>query len=393
MSSPPVPQRRSRLAFVSPLPPQRSGVAAYAAELIPALAAHYDLDLVCEDATAREAWSHTGHKVLDPAAFSSRSASYDRILYQLGNSNAHRWMFPLLQDHPGVVTLHDVFLSGVLSDMDTSSFREGAWFEALYRDHGWGPAADRYLHRDPFAVIQRYPCCGAALFDSVGAIVHSREALERIRRWYGGWADTVSLIPHLRAPYPPCGRGGPAAGGGIDLGFAPDDFVVCSFGGLGPSKLNHRLLAAFAASASSGDPRCRLAFVGGELSSDYAQELQRQIEALGLGERVRLTGWVEPDTYNSYLRRADLAVQLRAHSRGESSGAALDCLNHGAPVLVNAHGSMGELPADAVWRLPDAFTDAQLAGALERLRADAGLRARLAEAGRRRIRAEHAPAA
>ena len=38
--------RRPTLAFVSPLPPDRSGIADYTADLLPALADHYDITLV-----------------------------------------------------------------------------------------------------------------------------------------------------------------------------------------------------------------------------------------------------------------------------------------------------------------------------------------------------------
>ena len=41
-----LPARRPRLAYVSPLPPERSGISFYSAELLPALGAHYDIELV-----------------------------------------------------------------------------------------------------------------------------------------------------------------------------------------------------------------------------------------------------------------------------------------------------------------------------------------------------------
>src|SRR5262249_48704674 len=37
---------RPRLAFVSPLPPDRTGIADYNAELLPALSAYYDIDAI-----------------------------------------------------------------------------------------------------------------------------------------------------------------------------------------------------------------------------------------------------------------------------------------------------------------------------------------------------------
>ena len=53
------------------------------------------------------------------------------------------------------------------------------------------------------------------------------------------------------------------------------------------------------------------------------------------------------------MQAADLAVQLRALSRGETSAAVFDCLAYGVPTIVNANGSMVELPEGSVLMLPD----------------------------------------
>ena len=57
---------------------------------------------------------------------------FDRILYQLGNSPFHKHMFELLQQFPGVVTLHEFFLGNVLAWMEGVQFRQGAFRQALY---------------------------------------------------------------------------------------------------------------------------------------------------------------------------------------------------------------------------------------------------------------------
>ena len=43
--------KRLRLAYVSPLPPQTSGIAEYSADLLTALERHYDITLVSETET------------------------------------------------------------------------------------------------------------------------------------------------------------------------------------------------------------------------------------------------------------------------------------------------------------------------------------------------------
>jgi hypothetical protein len=104
----PAPQDRPKLAYVSPLPPVKSGIADYSAELLPELAKYYEIDLVVDQ-----------ERVADPrvAGFPQRSPdwlranahAFDRVLYHVGNSHAHQHMFELVRDVPGIVVLHDFF--------------------------------------------------------------------------------------------------------------------------------------------------------------------------------------------------------------------------------------------------------------------------------------------
>lgn len=124
----------------------------------------------------------------------------------------------------------------------------------------------------------------------------------------------------------------------------------------------------------------------------YGQQLLDKIRQSGLQHRVRITGWADAETFRRYLAATDLAVQLRTLSRGETSGTVLDCMNHGLATVVNAHGSLAELDPEAVWLLPDAFEDAELAEALTSLRRDAGRRVGLGQRAQAVIRSRHDPA-
>lgn len=130
----------------------------------------------------------------------------------------------------------------------------------------------------------------------------------------------------------------------------------------------------------------------GEAGGDYGQRLAQVIRESGLRDRVRITGYAPPDSFRLYLPTpADVAIQLRANSRGESSGTVLDCMAQGVATIVNAHGSMAELDASAVWRLPDEFTDASLVEALETLWRDPARRETLAARARETIALGHTP--
>ena len=110
-----------------------------------------------------------------------------------------------------------------------------------------------------------------------------------------------------------------------------------------------------------------------------------------IADRVQITGWVDASHYRTWLAAADVSVQLRTHSRGETSAAVLDCMNYGLATIVNANGSMADLPANAVWMLPDEFAEEQLAEALTTLWHDTERRYALGKRASEVIRSTHQP--
>src|SRR5690606_7526450 len=138
-------------------------------------------------------------------------------------------------------------------------------------------------------------------------------------------------------------------------GVAPDDVVVCSFGYVGAGKLSRDLVEAWLTSSLAYNSRCRLVFVGGhQMEGDYQQSLSARVAEAGARANIEITGYVDAATYTAWLAAADVAVQLRAQSRGETSRAVLDSMAAGLPVIVNAHGANRELPSSAVYLLNDA---------------------------------------
>lgn len=383
----PVRAARLRLAYVSPTPPARTGIAGYSAALVPALRAFFRIELIDQQAEPGRRPIPGCGPVRDADWLRRHASQFDLVLYQFGNSGFHDWMLELLRAVPGVVVLHDFFLGGLFDALARQPGGAGVKARALFHAHGYPPLLQ--LRDDPAAVNARYPCNLAVLGHARGVLVHSAESQRLARRWLGeqggrGWWR----LPLAReVPRPVSRRQARAA-----LGLAQDAFVVCSFGLLAPTKLNHRLLEAWLASDLAGEPLAQLRFVGAPADDDYVQRLRDRASHAGRAERMTVTGWVDDATYALYLAAADVAVQLRACSRGESSAAVLDCMGHGLPTIVNAHGSMAELPAAAVLQMPDRFVNGELVAALEHLRADARVRRELGERARAFVARDHAPA-
>ncbi len=378
---------RPRLAYVSPLPSEQSGIANYSAELLPQLAMHYDIDVIVDQPAVDDAWINATLPIRSPDWFEEHAEQYERVVYHIGNSALHKHMFAMLARHPGVVVLHDFFLGGLFNHLDAHGYLPGTFLHTLYESHGYHALID-CIKTGPGAASWKYPCNKSVLDNALGIIVHSDFSLRLAQTWYGDdSAANWRLIPHLRVLPENAERNAARK----SLGLTDDDFLVCSFGLLGPTKLNDRLLRAWLQSPLAQSKRCHLVFVGQNNGGEYGMAFTSALSASGCRDRIKVTGYASQELYCHYLAAADAAVQLRANSRGETSGTILDCLAHEIPTIINAHGSSSDLPGDVLIKLPDEFADTELRDALAQLWSDTSLRQQLAQRAVQYVRQAHDP--
>lgn len=379
---------KPRLAFVSPLPPEKSGIADYSAELLPELVRHYAVDVVVAQKEVSDPWIKANCPIRDISWFERHAHSYDRIVYQFGNSLFHDHMFRLLDRYPGIVVLHDYYLGGLIAHLELYGGVNGLWASALYHSHGYSALRDRFDPAKELEVVNNCPVNLSLLQRAQGIIVHSKYSRQLAEGHYGkDIAKDWMIVPFPRRLPEAVDREAARKA----LGFGETDFVICSFGILGETKLNQHLLDAWLGTSMAGEQNCHLVFVGQDSQNNaYCERLRRSISTSPAKDRIRITGFVSPEHYRQYLQAADMAVQLRALSRGETSAAVFDCLAYGVPTIVNANGSMVELHEGSVLMLPDALTVQELADAMTTLRNELEKRQALS-AEARRVACQHSP--
>src|SRR3954466_14553306 len=86
-----------RIAWFSPLPPIRSGIATYSAAIVPRLSGTPATDCFSKKNARDLFWQ-------------ARRDPYDLVVYQLGNAPCHDFMWGYLAAYPGLVVLHDARL-------------------------------------------------------------------------------------------------------------------------------------------------------------------------------------------------------------------------------------------------------------------------------------------
>ncbi len=386
------PLNRPRLAYVSPLPPENSGIADYSAELLPELARYYHIDLITTADPPDDDYLLANFKIISVEQFKQTAHQYQRILYHFGNSSFHLHMFHLLEEYPGTVILHDFYLGDAVLSIDSLDRSQHYFKQQLYQSHGY--SALNYLQEEGLKqAILRYPCNLNVIDSAVGVIVHSNHSLSLAEKVYGYSQPGRWSVQKLarKLPFFP-DRKQARNDARTSLSITEDMFLVCSFGDIVESKQSVSIVEAWINSKLSQNSLCELTFVGTPKDPQYEQTLKNIIKQSGFVSRITITGYVKSEIYQNYLAAADMAIQLRSHSRGETSISILDTLSYGLPTIVNVHGAFAEIPDETVYKLEDTFVPEQLIDAMEKLFADENYRNHLTSAGIKYVKQFHSPA-
>jgi glycosyltransferase involved in cell wall biosynthesis len=326
---------RPRVWFVSPMPPAASGVADYSLALLRELVQFMTVDAFTSDPSA--APDIPGVRWYEYGAAEAVNALHgepDARSLAMGNSEHHIEVLRILRKFGGIVLAHDVRFTGLLAAashdapelVDEATRAVLASIAAGQRPHA---------HRDHLATTPSdyYTLNGllteAALRGADVIGVHSQSAATLARANLPAPMRTrVTVVPFgntLRPPSP----------------MAERDTIV-SLGAVHWSKESGTVCRAFVELARRR-PSLTFAIVGKFVDDDDRAVFTALAEEAGVADRVTVTGWVEPAEYARWISRARLAVQLRAHTNGESSAAVADCLGAGVPVVTTAIGAAVEL--------------------------------------------------
>jgi glycosyltransferase involved in cell wall biosynthesis/SAM-dependent methyltransferase len=313
------------VAFFSPLPPAKSGIADYSAALLDSLRKLVPVEAFTENP-----------RDFDPSR-------YGIALYQLGNNPYHTFAYEAAMKHPGVVVLHEANLHHLIAEL---TIRRKNWPAYLNEvELNAGPEALAYakryvetLERGPDYEI---PMLRSILSHARGVIVHSRAVRDEVRAQ--GYPGPVAVIPHGawivtadRMAYR------------TRLGLDEQNPLVGIFGFLKPYKRIAEALRAFRR-VSKLIPALRMILVG---EAHQELPLDSLISAMNLSAHVRHLDFVPIEDFNGYLGACDIVLNLRYPTVGESSGTLLRALGMGKAVVVSNVGSFREFPDDVVLKAP-----------------------------------------
>jgi glycosyltransferase involved in cell wall biosynthesis len=359
-----------RLAWFSPLPPQRSGIAAYSAELLAQLAGRFQIDTYPE---------HVAHDFV----WRARRTPYDLVVYHLGNAACHDYMWAYLARYPGLVVLHDARLHHARARCLLDRERIAEYREEFQYDHpGVDPALTQWAVEGLGGPIYYLWPMVKAVIDTARAIaVHSPCVAAELRETYPrARVESIRMgVPGLPATL----EARAAVRRRLDL---PDEALVfATFGRITAEKRVASILTALETLVREGRPVFTM-LVG---DTDGYALLDGEIAAQGLSDRVRLTGHVADATIGEYLAAADVCLCLRWPTALETSASWLRCLAAGRPTVISDLAHLVDIPAQVAARVDPANEQSSLVHTMRRLAADGAWRATLAEEGHAYWRAFH----
>jgi glycosyltransferase involved in cell wall biosynthesis len=374
---------RLSIAHFSPLPPQRSGIAVYCAELLPRLAAEMRVDAYVDAPAANDstlARSLDIRSIADFLASPDLRKRYHVCLYHMGNHPAyHEPIYSALLRYPGVTVLHE---------LDLHAFYLTRSGPAVYvREMGYACGLDgarraRLVSAGKLDTSNDLPPLFNRIADvSLGLIVHTEYARQRI----------LAESPRARVAYIPLAASLPSSSAptgkpGLFEAFPPGVIVLASFGYVAPSKRIEVVLRALAQLRNEMS-NVRYILVGEQVPGCNFGPL---IEELGLTDIVHLTGFVDDAAFQVYLNTIDIGINLRTGpTGGEMSATLVRLLASSRPTIVSDVGGFAALPDKCVVKLrQDTSEVEQLVAALRYLAANPHGRAAYGEAARQYVQRE-----
>lgn len=387
-----------RLAWFSPMPPARSGIAAYSDELLPQLRSRgLDIDVYTEPppgAPPDGPWARD-------FVWTARRRPYDLTVYQLGNAACHDYMWGYLFRYPGLVVLHDAQVHQARAQGLLKRYlpRRDDYLAEFAANHPTAPpdVAQLVAWGLGGTLFGHWPHIRLVLQAARLTAVHSAALAERLHTEYAAEVDSLPMgvADPLATPVAPS-----AADLRTRYGLPADAIVVVAVGGVTPEKRLPELIAAMAALTDT-IPALHLLIVGAP-AEHY--DVRADAEAQGLAGRVHVTGYVRDAELPAHLALADICACLRWPSNGETSASWLRAMAAGRPTIVTDLSHQPELPvvdprnwqplgpagaepvAVAVPILDEAHA---LRCAMEKLARSRDLRARMGAAARRYWQAHH----
>jgi len=359
--------KKPKIAFFCPLPPKKSGISFYCSALLPFLSKFWDIDLFIDEGyLCTDPFIVANFNIFSYLEFEDKKKikKYDTIIYQIGNSDNHTYMFDMLQKYPGIVVLHDVYLSGIMYWMTARIGKLDEFVKEIEYSHGEAglklvsKAKKNLISWDK--VIKELQINKRVLDTATSIIVHSDWDKQNILNTYPQFSEKISTV-HQFAPIRITDDKNKIK---KSLGFSQNSFLICSFGFIAPTKKIESVIKNIATFLKN-NKNSKYVLVG-ETDNTYGQLIKKLVKDMQLEEKVIFTEFIDDEKYKKFLDACDVCISLRTDTRAGTSASVNHALGAGLPSIISDEGPFSEFPDDIVIKIKPS-EEKKLASILESL--------------------------
>lgn len=336
-----------KIAYFSPLNPQKSGISDYSEMFIPYLSKYAEIDVWVSGFKPENNFIINNYRIIDYKAnhdVIKKLQFYDFVVYNIGNNPYyHLDIYEVFKKYPGYVILHEFVLYYLVAGYEFERGGMERLINKVEEDYGHELARQFYgdikRYSDPllFKGAYLYPLNRELIKIAKGIIVHSEY--------------TKNLLLTENSSLGICKIGMPASikepnetilhANNIKSRYSQNskDIVIAAFGYIAPTKRIHVILKAL---HELNLLNYKFILVG---EGDY---IVNDIARLGLKDNVIITGYVSSEEYDFILGIADICINLRFPSMGETSASLVKALANGKACIVSSDAWFNELPDDIV---------------------------------------------
>jgi len=337
-----------RIAYCSPINPVHSGISDYSEELLPYLGQYADITVYIDHGltpTNTAIAQHMQVRSLSQLVADNQQQPYDAILYHMGNSPAHFQIWDVAQQVPGVIVMHDLVLHHFMLQYHAVHRRNIKAYQHLAEAH-YGAAgreiAERMLQGVFDDSVFNMPLCQPVLASAQLLISHSHYVADAVTTLHPTLARAV--VP-MGVPVLPIIDPAPLRAQ-LDLGENP--FIIASFGHVNPYKRVDQVLRTVRTLRRAGINAHYI--IVGSVSPNFA--LDTLVRRTGTQAAVHVTGYASAEDFALYVALADVCINLRHPTAGETSASLLRLLAAAKPTLITASGSFLEIPRNTAIHIP-----------------------------------------
>jgi glycosyltransferase involved in cell wall biosynthesis len=376
-----------RIAWFSPLPPVRSGIAADNAALLACLDREFTIDRFVDGC----AGSVTHERTFDAHDFvwKNQRQRYDLIVYQLGNAACHDYIWAYLAAYPGLVVLHDPRLQHARARLLLSQKRFDDYRHEFWYDHPDAPRdVVEYAVEGLGGVIYYFwSMLGVVMTTARMVAVHNGRVAADLRDQFPGTPVSAIRLGKAALPADSAARARVRS----ELQLTDHSVAFAVFGKVTAEKRIGPILDAFSRLVASGTDAALV--IAGDAGGHAS--LKSDLASSRVADRIRVVGYVAEESIGDYLAAADVCLCLRWPTAQETSGSWLQCLAAARPTVITDLAHLVDVPTvdPRTWErthpqlAPVAIAvdlldeERSLHLAMDRLCADPGLRADIARAG------------